>query len=225
MNKVEHPKTVYVREEAIVLPLDSWIASLFSPANLVATCEALAMAGSADNAGEARREAARRKLADCDQRLAKYRKVLDAGADAAVVAGWMAEVQGERLRAERELQAATPGERLSKAEIRRLVLALRGIASVLATVDPKDKAEIYRELGVQVAYDPAERLVSVTAGACTTARVGGPRCARRPRSCSGRSWRWQGEHRRGPPGPSAGAKSGVLPRLSVQEAGQRAREK
>jgi bifunctional DNA-binding transcriptional regulator/antitoxin component of YhaV-PrlF toxin-antitoxin module len=30
-----------------------------------------------------------------------------------------------------------------------------------AAADPKDKAEIYRELGVQVAYDPAMRLVSV----------------------------------------------------------------
>jgi site-specific DNA recombinase len=172
-NKVEYPKTVYVREESIVPPLDSWIAGLFDPANLDATYEALAMAGSADDAGEARREAARRKMADCDQRLAKDRKVLDAGADPAVVAGWMAEVQGERLRDERELQAATPGERLSKAEIRRPVLALWDIASVLATADPKDKAEIYRELDVQVAYDPAKRLVSVTAGPCTTARVGG----------------------------------------------------
>jgi len=50
-----------------------------------------------DEAAEARAEAARRKIVDCDSRLAKYRQRLDAGADAAVVATWMAEVQGERL--------------------------------------------------------------------------------------------------------------------------------
>lgn len=146
------------------------------------------MAGSADDAAEARREAARRKLADCDQRLAKYRQALDAGADAAVVAGWMAEVQGERLRAERELQATLPGESLSKEQIRRLVLQLRDIASVLATADPRDKAEIYKELGVQVAYDPGQRLVSVTAGPCTTARVGGGTWPFRPIMRAEDSW-------------------------------------
>lgn len=172
-NQVAHPKTVYVREASIIPALDAWIAELFDPANLDATCEALAMAGSVDDATEARREGARRKIADCDQRLAKYRQALDAGADAAVVAGWMAEVQGERLRAERELRASVPGEKLTKDEIRRLVLALTDIAAVLATADPKDKAEIYQELGVQVAYDPAKHLVSVTAGPCTTVRVGG----------------------------------------------------
>lgn len=172
-NKVDHPPTVYVREESIVPALDAWIAELFDPAHLDATCQALAMAGSADDATEARREAARRAISDCDTRLAKYRQALDAGADAAVVAGWMAEVQGERLRAERELGAAVPGEKMTKDQIRRLVLSLRDIASTLATADPKDKAEIYAELGVQVTYDPAQHLVSVTAGPCSTDRVGG----------------------------------------------------
>jgi len=72
------------------------------------------MAGDADDESEARAEASRRKIADCDQRLAKYRQTLDAGADATVVAGWMAEVQGERLRAEQELGAAVPGGKLTR---------------------------------------------------------------------------------------------------------------
>jgi hypothetical protein len=44
---------------------------------------------------------------------------------------------------------------------------------VLATADPKDKAEVYAELGVRVSYDHHRRVVNVTAGPCTTARVGG----------------------------------------------------
>ena len=172
-NKVDHPLTVYVKESSIAPRLDAWIAELFDDTNLDATCEALAMAGEANDASEARAEAARRKIADCDQRLVKYRKALDAGADAAVVASWMAEVQGERLRAEGELGAAIPGDRLTKEQIRRMVLQLRDIASVLATADPKLKQEVYRELGVQVHYDPHRHIVSVSAGPCTTERVGG----------------------------------------------------
>jgi len=90
-----------------------------------------------------------------------------------VVAGWMAEVQGERLRAEQNLGVAVPGDHLTKDQIRRLVLELRDIASVLATADPKDKAEVYAELGVRVTYDHHRRVIGVTAGPCTTARVGG----------------------------------------------------
>jgi len=93
-NTVDHPKSAYVRESAIVPKLDEWLAQLFDDAHLDETCEALAMASDGDEAAEARSEAARRKIADCDHRLAKYRQVLDAGAEASVVAAWMAEVQG-----------------------------------------------------------------------------------------------------------------------------------
>ena len=172
-NKVDHPLAVYVKESAILPRLDTWLAELFDEDNLDATCDALAMSADTDEATEARREAARRKLADCDSRLAKYRQALDAGADAAVVAGWMAEVQGERLRAERDLGAVTPDGKLSKEQIQRLVIQLRDIASVLAMADPKDKAEIYAELGVRVNYAPHRRVIGVSAGSCTTARVGG----------------------------------------------------
>jgi hypothetical protein len=63
-------------------------------------------------------EAAEHKLADCDNRLSQYRKALDSGADAAVVAGWMIEVQGERLRAEKQLAAAQPSGKVSAKQMR-----------------------------------------------------------------------------------------------------------
>ena len=134
----------------------------------------MAIAGTPNEAAEARAEAARRKIADCDHRLTKYRQALDAGADATVVASWMADVQGERLRAEAELGASIPGGELTKEEIRALVLKLRDITKVLGRADPKLKQEVYRELGVRVGYDPHRRIISVSAGSCTTERVGGP---------------------------------------------------
>ena len=173
---LDHPKVVYVRESAIVPKLDQWIATLFDPPNLDATCDALAMAGGANDVDHARIEAATRKVADCDQRLAKYRQTLDAGADPVVVAGWMSEVQGERLKAEREIGVAQPGRQLTKKQIRALVASLKDIAAVLATADPKLKAEVYEELGITVKYDPTRRLVSVESrppSACTTVSVGG----------------------------------------------------
>jgi len=163
-NKVQHPKSAYVRESAIVSKLDDWLAQLFDEAHIDETCEALAMAASDDEATEARTEAARRRVTDCDSRLVKYRAALDAGADAAIVAGWMAEVQGERLRAEQELGELVPADKLTKSQIRALVLSLREIASVLNKADPALKAQVYAELGVEVTYDPERRMVLVSAG-------------------------------------------------------------
>jgi site-specific DNA recombinase len=92
-NKIDHPKVVYVRESAIVPRLDEWLARLFNPDNIDATVAAIVDARGPDDASEARAEAARQKLADCDDRLDKYRTALDTGADPAAVAGWMSEVQ------------------------------------------------------------------------------------------------------------------------------------
>jgi site-specific DNA recombinase len=167
-NTLDHPKSAYVRESSIVPKLDDWLAQLFDEAHVDETCEALAMAGDYDEAGEARAEAARRKITDCDSRLAQYRRALDGGADAVVVASWMAEVQGERLRAERDLGESVPSDKLTKSEIRALVLSLRDIVAVLRNADPKLKAEVYAELGVEVTYDPEHRKVLVSAG---TSRV------------------------------------------------------
>ena len=56
-----------------------------------------------------------------------------------------------------------------------MVLALHDVASVLATADPKLKAEVYVELGVSVAYDHERRVITVETrpkGACANGRVG-----------------------------------------------------
>ena len=74
------------------------------------------MAGGATEADHARIEAAKRKIEDCESRLAKYRAAMDAGADPVIVAGWMAEVQGERLKVEREIGLAQPAGQLTKAQ-------------------------------------------------------------------------------------------------------------
>ena len=115
---MDHPPTVYVRESAIVPKLDEWIATLFAPENLDETCRKLAEAGGASEADHARIGAAQRKLADCDRRLAGYQKTLDAGADPVIVAGWISQVQGERLRAERDLAPAQPSGRLTPKQAR-----------------------------------------------------------------------------------------------------------
>ncbi|WP_156313116.1 hypothetical protein [Micromonospora sp. HK10] len=82
-------------------------------------------------------------------------------ADPAVVAGWIAQTQAERARAEAELRtiAGTNPRRISRAEIIALVTALGDITSVLRDADPADKTEVYRQLGLRLAYQPEMQTV------------------------------------------------------------------
>jgi hypothetical protein len=45
-------------------------------------------------------EAARRSLAECNQRLSRYRAALEAGTDPALIARWTAEVTAQRVMAQ-----------------------------------------------------------------------------------------------------------------------------
>jgi hypothetical protein len=110
-----------------------------------------------------RSKAAKRKLAACDKRSSQYRKALDSGADPAVVAGWMSEVQGERLKAEVDLADAQPATKLSIKQAHTLVKRLGNIPAVLGDADPKLKSQLYKELGIGVTYDHTTRTVTAWA--------------------------------------------------------------
>ena len=76
--------------------LDQWLAQVFDPANLEETVALMLGACESTEGADAKMEAVRRKIADCDDRLRKYRAALDSGADPSVVAEWMSEVQAEK---------------------------------------------------------------------------------------------------------------------------------
>ena len=163
-NELDHPKNVYVREDQILGPLDGWLAQVFDPGQLESTLDSLeAAASSTDDADQATGQAARRRLTECDARLARYRAALEAGTDPAVVSAWIAEVQAERLAAEVQLERSTGqrSRRLSRDQLAALVSGLCDLLGVLATAAPEDKAEVYRKLGLQLTYDPARRVVTV----------------------------------------------------------------
>jgi len=145
--------------------LDRWLGSLFAPAHLPGTIKALAEAQEMDvDPGRAAMlEAARRTLADCDQRLAKYRAGLEAGMDPGLVSQWTAEVRAQRLRAEQQLRPLPEEGRLTEAEIAQLVGSIRDVVKTLNRADSETKVDVYRELGLKMTYTPAERRVLIEA--------------------------------------------------------------
>ncbi|MBM0256656.1 hypothetical protein JNW89_07005 [Micromonospora sp. 4G55] len=159
-NQVPHPSNVYLREDALTDPLDTWLASAFAPHRIEQTITAMADAQPLDHS-PATGTAAQTIVTECDAKLERYRTALDAGADPAVVTGWIAQTQAERARAEADLHAnaGTTPRRMSRAEITALVTALGDITTVLRDADPADKAEVYRQLGLRLTYRPETQTV------------------------------------------------------------------
>ncbi|MET7327445.1 zinc ribbon domain-containing protein [Nonomuraea sp. NPDC005650] len=77
-NSVKHPRSVYVREELIVEPLDHWLATVFDPERFPTTIQAMTNSQLASDHRMAAVEAARQAVAECERKPVGYRAVFDA---------------------------------------------------------------------------------------------------------------------------------------------------
>ena len=163
-NKVDHPATIYLREDQVVPALDTWIATVFDPANLDATIAALSEAQAPSDADDARADAARRALDDATEKIDRLVTAIEQGSPADMLGPRLQELRASKLAAERDLAAAvgTNGD-LDDAAIRALIEAVGPISAVLAAADPEAKARLYNELGLDLIFDATKRLVRVEA--------------------------------------------------------------
>lgn len=161
VNHLDHPRSVYVREELIVEPLDTRLATTFDPEHLPDTIRAMADAQLADDHRLAEAESVRQVVAECERKLTSYRALVDAGSDPAVVAGWIAETEArrkvEQMRLDRVMSKIP--KRLTEEEIVEMVATIGDLRRALRNADPKDRAEVYGELGLRLIYEPARNAV------------------------------------------------------------------
>ena len=154
--------------------IDGWLAQLFDDDNIDDTCASLETGFGPDPAEQTGITAARKKLAECDSKLAKYRQALEAGTDPTIVGEWIAEVKLARKAAEISPQPKTADGRLTSAEIKDLVSRLKGIVAILDNADPIDRKAVYSELNLSIVYhDDGRMQVSSGPDACTNKSVGG----------------------------------------------------
>ncbi|MER6047752.1 hypothetical protein ABT168_09845 [Streptomyces sp. NPDC001793] len=156
---MDHPLTVYVREEVILPELDKWIATAFAPGRLTATLHAMHQTqGSA-----APTTAARRTIAECDRGITQDRAALDAGADPQLVTEWINQTQSENVVAQQDLLAATAAEPkiLTADQIGHMVTELGAMTDRLLATTPGRKAPIYEDFGLTLTLDTQKRVVTV----------------------------------------------------------------
>jgi site-specific DNA recombinase len=82
-------------------------------------------------------------IAACDEKLARYHAIADAGGDPATIAGWMAET--------------------SPSDIERLVASFDHIRRPIRQADAPGKGEVYRQLRLTLTYHPANSKIRVVA--------------------------------------------------------------
>jgi hypothetical protein len=203
-NRVHHPLNVTLRQDALLEPLDAWLASKFEPPHLSTTIDELAAATIGQPETPAEEDEINAKIAECDRKLARYRATLDAGADPAIVARWITETGAERAK-HQATKRATPqraAPSMSRDEIVSVVTALSDLLTVLRRADPADKAEIYTQIDLRLTYQPSNRTVRAEAHISSAQHwqfesVRGP--SRRLRTCplSAVNWysvtRWQAD--------------------------------
>jgi site-specific DNA recombinase len=171
---VDRPRTIYVRESQIVPALDTWLARVIHPEHREETLDALVASQTESVADEARLAAARRALAECDAKLDRYRRALEAGTDPAVVAAWIREVTETRRRTEREMRLAAPARCGAERSCGRSSRPWETSSASCARPILRRRRSCTGGLGLALTYGPDARRVTVEADlAMCGDRVGG----------------------------------------------------
>lgn len=162
-NKIDHPTVVYLREEQIIDPIDTWLAQVFRRDQIEQSLTMLESAHPTSSAADASIRAIRQSLTDYDRKLTSYRAALEADTDPQLIATWTRQAQSEREAAAAQLTAmeaeAKARPTLSRNEIRQLVKSFGGLIKILRAADPADKLEVYRQLGLKMTYNHETRVV------------------------------------------------------------------
>ncbi|MFC4912296.1 recombinase family protein [Actinomadura gamaensis] len=161
-NKIDHPRNVYLREDAILGHIDDWLTTAFAPDNLAATIEALASA-QGEEAHDARAHMARSKLAEAATKMARHRAALEAGGDPTLINQWIAETKADRQQAEAELRAIESRSAMSREQITAMLDDIGDVRAAIAEGDPEHKAAVYQRIGLTMVYHPGERKVRAEA--------------------------------------------------------------
>jgi site-specific DNA recombinase len=167
-NHVEHPRNVYLPEHDVLPLLDEWLLRAFAPHRLADTVRRLHAAQPKQRTYVRPADDGVQALIDaCDEKLARYRAIADAGGDPATVAAWIAETTAQRAaalaRKPKPMVETTVPVRLSASDIERLVATFDHVRRTINEADPSGKGEVYRQLRLTLTFQPADSKIRVVA--------------------------------------------------------------
>ncbi|WP_079611706.1 recombinase family protein [Mycobacteroides abscessus] len=156
MELADHPRTVYLREDAVISRLDRWIASLADP-------DDLARGQHVDPTADAGYAALQRQLSEANRKVAALVTAVESGVAVEDLADALRVRAAERDELKARLERAERPSAMSAAQIDALVEELGGLAAVLGEATGPERAEVYASLGLRLDYDSLNRRVTATA--------------------------------------------------------------
>lgn len=157
----DHPKTVNLREDVVVSPINEWLCQVFDPDNRDDTVRLLT--GSQDGRVDGRRANADRRLKGAEEKLRRHLAAIEAGVDPVNFVEPMKRAQAERQAAMEELKHLPDTQAVDVAEVYAMLDQLGDVARHLNSRAPERITQVYRDLGLQVVYDNKKEAVTVTA--------------------------------------------------------------
>lgn len=106
---------------------------------------------------EEQRRYIKERIRQLEEELDRYRAVISSEPEASAVGKWIAETHQERRRLESMLGVA-PTSTVTAEDI-KAPASLRDITASLAAADPKEKAQVYAEMGLNATYHADGRVV------------------------------------------------------------------
>lgn len=150
----EHPRSLTVNESTIVSALDTWIGSLATP-------KVLASIPGPESEHTARASELRQKIKALDKKINALVATAEVAEEVAELAAMIKSRSQERQAYKAELaqilQAAPTKEDLAK-----IAQALGGVTRILTIAGPQEKGQLYRTLGLHLAYHPGQRRVEAS---------------------------------------------------------------
>jgi site-specific DNA recombinase len=156
MDLIDHPRTVYLREDALTPRLDEWIASL-------ADSEDLARGQEVDPVAGAGYAALQRQLSEANGKVAALIAALESGVAVEDLTAALHRRSAERDELKTRLEQAERPSVMSARQISELVEELGGLSAVLGEATGAERAQVYASLGLRLDYDPHLRRVKATA--------------------------------------------------------------
>ncbi len=149
----DHPPSLSVREDRLLVHIDQWLSKLFTPENIDATAAAIVTADSDGRCEDPEVARARIMLVESERKLAKHLDGLEAGIAAEVIAPRIAAAQREKAAAEAVLASAPPTPQpLTLDEVIETLSALRELPELLGAIEQADRAALYQALGLRITY-------------------------------------------------------------------------
>jgi len=165
----DHPRTVYLREDAVTPRLDEWIATLADPEDLARGQEVDPVAG----AGYA---ALQRQLSEANGKVAALVTAVESGVAVEDLTAALRRRTAERDELKALLERAERPCAMSAAQISELVEELGGLSAVLGEATGAERAQVYASLGLRLDdYDPHLRRVKARDGRLESCRRMCPR--------------------------------------------------